>query len=72
MQQLSILLTKMGQMEYEQLNPLYDLLSPEIKASKPVKKWVLTSPVWPQRLSEKSLPISLSKLLTAHRYPCIL
>lgn len=33
-----LLLTKMGQMEYEQLNPLYDLLSPEIKASKPGKE----------------------------------
>lgn len=33
-----LLLTKMGQMEFEQLNVLYDPLSPEIKASLPGKE----------------------------------
>ena len=33
-----LLLTKMGQMEYEQLNAIYDPLSPEIKATTPGKE----------------------------------
>lgn len=33
-----LLLTKMGQMEYEQLNAIYDPLNPEVKASAPGKE----------------------------------
>lgn len=33
-----LLLTKMGQLEYEQINALYDPLSPEIKATRPGKE----------------------------------